>query len=44
MQLQENKTKNLSIDSPKLNGIIIKTGEILSSWHIVGRCLEKDSN
>lgn len=42
MELQENKAKNLSLASPKINGIIIKPGETFSLWKVVGRCLEKD--
>lgn len=42
MELQENKAKNLSLAAPKLNGIIIKSGETFSFWHLVGRCLEKE--
>ena len=42
MELQENKAKNLSLASPKINGIIIKPGETFSFWKLVKRCKEKD--
>lgn len=42
MELQENKAKNLSLASPKINGIIIKAGETFSFWHLVKRCSKKD--
>lgn len=37
MQLQENKATNLSLASPKVNGIIIKPGEVFSFWKLVGK-------
>ena len=36
MQLQENKRTNLLIASKKINGIVIKPGEIFSFWYLVG--------
>lgn len=38
MTLQENKAVNLSIAVPKVNGILIKPGEIFSFWKLVGSC------
>ncbi len=37
MQLQENKAINLSIATPKINGILIKPGEVFSFWRLVGK-------
>ncbi|MCF0199542.1 MAG: VanW family protein [Bacteroidaceae bacterium] len=37
MQLQENKAVNLSIAAPKVNGILIRPGEVMSFWRLVGR-------
>jgi len=37
MQLQENKAVNLSIAAPKVNGTIIKPGEVFSFWKTVGK-------
>lgn len=36
IELQENKAINLSISSPKVNGILIRPGETFSFWHLVG--------
>lgn len=36
MTLQENKAVNLAISTPKVNGIIIRPGEMFSFWHLVG--------
>lgn len=36
MQLQENKAVNLAISAPKVNGVLIRPGEIFSFWHLVG--------
>lgn len=36
MELQENKAVNLSLAAPKVNGIIIRPGEIFSFWKLVG--------
>ena len=36
-QLQENKITNLKIASSKIDGIIIKPGEIMSFWKLVGK-------
>jgi vancomycin resistance protein VanW len=41
LELQENKAINLSIASPKVNGIVIKPGEIFSFWKLVGNATEK---
>jgi len=38
MELQENKAINLAIAVPKVNGVLIKPGEIFSFWHLVGPC------
>ena len=39
--LQDNKAVNLSIAAPKVNGIIIKPGEVFSFWKLVGSTTEK---
>ena len=36
MELQENKAVNLALSAPKVNGIIIRPGEVFSFWHLVG--------
>lgn len=36
MILQENKAVNLSLATPKVNGIIIRPGETFSFWRLVG--------
>jgi len=36
MELQENKAVNLSLSAPKVNGLLIRPGEIFSFWHLVG--------
>ena len=36
MQLQYNKITNLRLATEKLNGIVIKPGEILSYWKLIG--------
>ncbi|NME05446.1 VanW family protein [Psychrobacillus sp. BL-248-WT-3] len=36
-QLQENKITNLKIAASKIDGIIIKPGEIVSFWRLVGK-------
>lgn len=38
MNLQENKAVNLSLAASKVNGILIKPGEIFSFWKLVGSC------
>ncbi len=38
MELQENKSVNLSLAAPKVSGIIIKPGETFSFWKLVGSC------
>jgi len=40
MRLQENKAVNLSLSAPKVNGIIIRPGEVFSFWSPVGNCTE----
>lgn len=37
MQLQVNKVKNLSIASKKIDGVIVKPGEVFSLWNLVGK-------
>lgn len=37
MQLQKNKTKNISLAIKKLDGLIIQPGEIFSFWELVGK-------
>lgn len=37
MQLQENKATNLSLAAPHINGLIIRPGETLSVWKLIGR-------
>jgi len=41
LELQENKAVNLSIASPKVNGIIIRPGEVFSFWRLVGEATER---
>lgn len=36
LRLQENKAVNLSIAAPKVNGILIRPGEVFSFWRLVG--------
>ena len=36
LALQENKAVNLSIAAPKVNGILVRPGEVFSLWHLVG--------
>jgi vancomycin resistance protein VanW len=38
MKLQENKAINLSLATPRINGIIIKPNEIFSFWKLLGKC------
>ena len=38
MQLQENKAYNLALSTPKINGILIRPGEVFSFWRLVGKC------
>lgn len=37
MQLQHNKITNLKLASDKINGVLIRPGEIFSIWRLVGR-------
>lgn len=41
MVLQENKAVNLRIASARLDGILIRPGEVFSFWKLVGRCTRK---
>ena len=41
MQLQENKAINLSIAAPKVNGVLIRPGEVFSFWQLVGSCTKR---
>jgi len=41
MHLQENKAINLGISAPKVNKIIIRSGETFSFWSLVGNCSAK---
>lgn len=41
LQFQENKAVNLTIATPKVNKIIIRSGEIFSFWSLVGSCTAK---
>ena len=36
--LQENKAVNLALAAPKVNGILIRPGEVFSFWRLVGSC------
>lgn len=36
MELQENKAVNLALSAPKVNGILIRPGEVFSFWKLVG--------
>ncbi len=36
MQLQENKAVNLSLAAPRVNGVLIRPGEVFSFWELVG--------
>ena len=38
IKLQENKAKNLSLATPKIDGILIYPGEVFSFWNLVGKC------
>lgn len=41
MKLQENKKVNLTLAAKKINGLIIKPGEIFSFWYLVGKTSKK---
>ena len=41
MQLQKNKVKNLLLASKKIDGIIIKPGEEISFWNLVGNATKR---
>lgn len=41
MDLQGNKAVNLSLSAPKVNGVLIKPGEVFSFWRLVGNCTAK---
>jgi len=36
MELQENKAVNLWLSTPKVNGVLIRPGEMFSFWYLVG--------
>ena len=40
-QLQDNKAINLSLAAPKINGVLIRPGEIFSFWKLVGLTSER---
>lgn len=37
MELQENKAVNLALTAPRVNGILIRPGEVFSFWRLVGK-------
>lgn len=39
--LQDNKAVNLALAAPRVNGIIIKPGEVFSFWKLVGPCTKR---
>lgn len=41
MALQENKAVNLALAAPKINGILIRPGEVFSFWRLVGPCTRR---
>lgn len=41
MWLQENKAVNLALSTPKVNGILIRPGEVFSFWQLVGNTTAK---
>lgn len=41
MQYQYNKIVNLKIASKKLNGIILKPGEVFSYWYLIGKTTKR---
>jgi vancomycin resistance protein VanW len=41
MLLQENKAVNLSLAAPRVNGVLIRPGEVFSFWRLVGNCTAK---
>ena len=41
IDLQINKKKNLQLTSPKIDGIVIKPGEVFSFWNLVGNCTKQ---
>lgn len=41
-RLQENKSVNLALSAPKINGIFIFPQEVFSFWRLVGDCKAKD--
>lgn len=40
LQLQENKAINLALTTPKINGILIRPGEVFSFWKLAGDLTE----
>ncbi len=41
LQLQENKAVNLTLTTPKVNGVMIKPGQTFSFWNLVGNCTKE---
>lgn len=41
ISLQINKKKNLLLASSKIDGIVIKPGEVFSFWNLVGKCSKR---
>lgn len=41
MWLQENKITNLKIASKKLNGIVLRPGEVFSYWYLIGNTTKR---
>ena len=41
LRLQENKATNIMLASSKINGIIIRPGEVFSFWRMVGKTTRK---
>lgn len=40
-ELQENKAINLALAAPKINGALLRPGQVFSFWHMVGSVTEK---
>ena len=40
-ELQRNKANNIELASAKLNGLIIRPGEVFSFWRLVGKTTER---
>lgn len=41
LELQENKAVNLALAAPKVNGALIRPGQVFSFWHMVGSVTAK---